>query len=118
MAVSRLSGETWTFPTRAGTWAAFLYLTVFVSLLSFMLYMFVLRRWSASGTSYGFVLIPLMTIVVASTLAGEPVTPNFLAGAALVLAGALIGALLPSKAKPAIQDECKDRSGQVLPRCT
>ncbi len=79
--------------------------------------MFVLRKWSASGTSYGFVLVPLVTIVVASTLAGEEITTNFLAGAGLVLAGSLVGALLPSKTKPAIVNECKDRSGQVLPRC-
>ena len=59
-----------------------------------------------------------ITIVVASTLAGEAITANFLVGAALVLAGVLVGALLPSKAKPAAVEECKSRSGQVLPRCT
>jgi drug/metabolite transporter (DMT)-like permease len=79
--------------------------------------MFVLGKWSASGTSYGFVLVPLVTIVVASTLVGETITANFLVGAGLVLAGVLVGALLPSKAKPAAIEECKDRSGQVLPRC-
>jgi drug/metabolite transporter (DMT)-like permease len=75
--------------------------------------MFVLGKRSASGTSYGFVLVPLVTIVVASTLAGEEISSNFLFGAALVL----VGALLPSKTKPAAVEECKDRSGQMLPRC-
>jgi drug/metabolite transporter (DMT)-like permease len=76
-----------------------------------------LGKWSASGTSYGFVLIPLVTIVVASSLAGEEITWNFLAGAGLVLVGVLVGALLPVRKKPAQVEECKDRSGQVLPRC-
>jgi drug/metabolite transporter (DMT)-like permease len=35
--------------------------------------------------------------VVAATLAGEQITMSFIAGGVLVLAGVLIGALLPSK---------------------
>ena len=55
-------------------------------MIAFLLYMFVLGKWSASGTSYGFVLVPLVTIVVASTLVGEEITFNFLIGAGLVYA--------------------------------
>ena len=116
--VSIVRGEQWTLPTMASTWIAFLYLVFFVTVLAFLLYMFVLGKWSASGTSYGFVLIPLVTIVVASTLVGEEITWHFLVGSALVLAGVLIGALLPTKSKPAAVEECKDRSGQVLTRCS
>jgi drug/metabolite transporter (DMT)-like permease len=114
---SLVSGEEWTIPTQTGTWVAFLYLLIFVTIVAFLLWMFVLGRWSASGTSYGFVLVPLVTIVVASTLAGEEITSNFLVGAVLVLAGVFVGALLPSTKKPVAVEECKDRSGQVLPRC-
>ncbi len=114
---SLLTGESWTLPTQLNTWVSFVYLVLFVTLAAFMLYMFVLSRWTASGTSYGFVMVPLVTIVVAANLAGETITVNFLAGAALVLAGVLVGALLPGKARQAAIEECKDRSGQVLPRC-
>lgn len=114
---SLVSGEAWVIPTQASTWGAFLYLVVLVTIVAFLLYLFVLRRWSASGTSYGFVLVPLVTILVAASVAGEPITANFLVGAGLVLAGALVGALLPSRQKPAAVKECKSRSGQVLPRC-
>ena len=69
--VSLASGEAWTMPTQTNTWLAYLYLVIFVTIVTFLLYMFVLGNWSASGTSYGFVLVPLVTIVVASTLAGE-----------------------------------------------
>lgn len=115
---SLIAGETWTIPTQVNTWIAFIYLVIFVTVAAFLLYMFILDKWTASGTSYGFVLVPLVTIVVASTLAGETITVNFLIGAALVLAGVLVGALLPSKTKVTAVEECKDRSGQVLPRCT
>jgi drug/metabolite transporter (DMT)-like permease len=114
---SLINGEKWTIPTQTNTWVALIYLVVFVTLVGFMLYMFVLGNWTASGTSYGFVLVPLVTIVVASTLAGETITVNFLIGAGLVLVGVLVGALLPSKTKPVVIEECKDFSGQVLPRC-
>jgi drug/metabolite transporter (DMT)-like permease len=117
LVVSLVSGENWSLPTQASTWFAFIYLVVFVTIVAFLLYMWVLNKWSASGTSYGFVLVPLVTIVVASTFAGEQITWNFLVGAAFVLAGVIVGALLPSKAKPAAVEECKERSGQVLPRC-
>jgi drug/metabolite transporter (DMT)-like permease len=111
------SGEKWSLPTQTGTWIAFFYLFLFVTVGAFLLYMFVLGNWTASGTSYGFVLIPLVTIVIASSLAGEEISGNFLIGAGMVLAGVLVGALLPSRKKPEIVEECKRSSGQVLPRC-
>lgn len=114
---SLLSGESWTIPTETDTWVAFVYLTLFVTVVAFMLYMFVLGGWTASGASYGFVLIPLVTIVVAATVAGESITPGFLVGAALVLAGVYVGALMPSKSKQEALWECQDESGEVLPRC-
>jgi drug/metabolite transporter (DMT)-like permease len=114
---SLISGEKWTIPTQLYIWMAFVYLVVFVTLIGFLLYAFVLGNWPASRVSYGFVIVPLVTIVMASTLTGEIITINFLIGAALVLLGVLVGALLPSKTKPALIEETKDCSGQVLPRC-
>lgn len=116
-AASLISGEAWTIPTQTGTWFAAIYLVFFVTVGTFMLYMFVLTNWTASGTSYGFVLAPLVTMVVAAAVAGETITISFVGGALLVIAGVVVGALLPSKTKSAAIEECKSRSGQVLPRC-
>lgn len=109
--------ESWVIPSQRDTLVAMAYLVLIVTVGAFMLYMFVLQNWTASGTSYGFVMIPLVTIVIASTIADEQITFSFLAGSVLVLAGVLIGALLPSKEKPAALEECKDTSGQALPNC-
>lgn len=95
--VSQLSGEQWVIPTQLQTWIAFGYLIIFVNLITFLLYLYILRRWTASGTSYGFVLIPLVTVVVAATLAGEQITLNFMIGGAFVLMGVFFGALLTPK---------------------
>jgi len=115
--VSLVRGERWTVPSQPGIWLAFGYLIVFVSVLAFLLYLFVLNRWSASGASYGFVLMPLVTIVLGSTLAGEQITWNFLAGTGLVLVGVVVGALLPSATKTAAVEACRACAGEVLPRC-
>ena len=116
-AVSLIRGEQWTLPTQPNTIAALAYLAVIVTVVAFMMYMYVLNKWTASGTSYGFVIVPLMTVVIAAVLIGEKITLSFGIGAVLVLAGVYVGALHPSKQKSAEIEECKERAGQVLPRC-
>ncbi len=93
---SLLSGERWVIPSQANTWIALGYLVFLVTVIGFLLYLFVLRRWTASGTSYGFVLSPLITVVLATQLAGEQITSSFIFGAGLVLSGVVFGALLSS----------------------
>jgi drug/metabolite transporter (DMT)-like permease len=95
--ISLITNEQWVIPTLASTWIAFGYLVVFITFFVFLLYLYVLGRWTASGTSYGFVIIPLVTVVVATNLASEQITLSFIAGGVLVLAGVLVGAILPSK---------------------
>ncbi len=117
LTASLVTGEAQALPSQRDTIVALLYLVFVVTISVFMLYIFVLRNWTASGTSYGFVLMPLVTIVIASSLAGEQITAGFLLGGVLVLAGVLVGALLPSKQKADALEECKDTSGKVLPNC-
>jgi drug/metabolite transporter (DMT)-like permease len=81
------------------------------------MYIRVLSKWPASRASYAFVLSPLVTMVVASTLAGEEITWKFLAGAGLVLAGVFVDALLPARKKLAGETECTDSYEQALPEC-
>jgi drug/metabolite transporter (DMT)-like permease len=106
-AVSLFARERWVIPSQLETWIAFGYLILFVNLVTFLLYLFILDRWTASGTSYGFVVIPLVTVVVAATLAGEQITWNFILGGILVLSGVLFGALLTTKPR---QEDCEDAS--------
>jgi len=96
---SFLSGESAVIPSTTTTWIAFAYIVIFVTIIAFLLYLFVLGRWTASGTSYSFVLIPLVTIVLASWLAKEQITWQFMLGGTLVVFGVWVGALMPSKIK-------------------
>jgi drug/metabolite transporter (DMT)-like permease len=109
--ISLITSEPWVLPNQISTWIALGYLIVFVTIIVFLLYLYVLGRWTASGTSYGFVIIPLVTVVVASTLAGEQITLSFIAGGVLVLVGVLVGALLPSK-PPSPPEEAQASPGE------
>jgi drug/metabolite transporter (DMT)-like permease len=53
----------------------------------------VLREWSATASSYQFVLAPIVSITLAATLLGEAVGPTVLAGVAFVLVGVYVGAV-------------------------
>ena len=79
-------------PALPSTWLALGWL-VLSSIVGFVLVVWLLSRWSATATSYIGVLTPLVTVVVASLLAGETPTVTFLGGSLLVLLGVYVGAL-------------------------
>lgn len=94
---SVVTGDQWVIPKQPGTWIALIYLIIFVTIFAFLLYLYVLNNWTVSRTSYSFVLIPLATFLIAVLLSQEKINLNFLLGAAIVLVGVLVGALLPQK---------------------
>jgi drug/metabolite transporter (DMT)-like permease len=93
LAGSALAGEAWVLPSVNSTWAALAYLVVIGSGVVFVLYVYVLRHWTASRTAYGFVLIPFVTVTLSARLDAEPVGSGLVVGGTLVLAGVYLGAL-------------------------
>jgi drug/metabolite transporter (DMT)-like permease len=100
LAVSLVAGEAWSAPQQASTIAAVGFLVVVGSVGLFMLFLFVIERWTASSTSYTLLLMPLVTVAAASVLVNEPITAGTVAGGALVLAGTYVGAFAPSVSRP------------------
>jgi len=94
--LSLLAGEKWSLPASAATWAAFSYLIVIGSVGLFYLYLFVLARWPASSVAYGFVLAPVISVAISAWLTREAVTATFGVGAAVVLGGVWVGAVMGS----------------------
>jgi hypothetical protein len=64
------------------------------SIVLFVTYHFVLRRWTASGTSYVFVLFPVVAVAFAALFQDERITLGLVVGGLLVIAGVYVGALL------------------------
>jgi drug/metabolite transporter (DMT)-like permease len=91
--ISLIAGEAWSVPTRGATWLAVGYLVFAGSIAVFLLALYVLRRWTASATAYVLVLMPLVTVALAAWLLGERLTPAFVAGGLLALAGVWVGAI-------------------------
>ncbi len=93
LAVSRLAGESWAAPVQGSTVSAYLYLVLVGSVVLFYLYLYVLTRWTASATSYAFLLFPISTVLIAALVAGESITVDFAVGVVLVIAGVWLGVL-------------------------
>lgn len=93
---SSVNGEAWVLPTSLATWLAFAYIVIGASVIAYFLYLYVLGRWTASAASYAFVLFPLVTVVLATQLAGEQITWGFVGGGLLILGGVWFGALRQS----------------------
>ncbi len=89
--VSRLAGDAWALPSTTAARAAVAYVVLPGSVGLFMLYLYVLTRWTASAASYSFLLIPIATVVIASQVLGEVIRPAFVMGTALALAGVWLG---------------------------
>jgi drug/metabolite transporter (DMT)-like permease len=117
---SLITGEAITLPTRRETWLAVGYIVVFGSVVMFTLYVFGLSRWTASGMSYSTLLLPFVSVTVATILTGEQFSPVFVAGGAVMLAGVYIGAFgvhRPRRSTATSMPECLpiDDCAQALP---
>jgi drug/metabolite transporter (DMT)-like permease len=109
LSLSALSGERWVLPGRVETWLSMGYVVFFGSIAMFGLYLFALRRWTASAVSYVTLLMPLVTVPVAALLIAEPVSPLFVLGGAVALGGVWVGAFLrirPGRSSATSLAEC------------
>ena len=95
LALSAAAGESWSLPRHAEAVWAVTYLVALGSVGLFVLVLLIVRRWTASASSYMFVLFPVATLALGAWLADEPVTVQAVIGAALVMLGVWFGALSP-----------------------
>ena len=93
VAAGLVAQEPLTLPNQSDTLLAMAYLIGPGSIGVFMLALYVLARWTASATSYAFLLFPLVAIVLGAVLFAEPVQPSFVLGGAVVLVGVYVGAI-------------------------
>lgn len=95
--LSALTGERWVIPEEATTWYTLAFLIPLGSVALFILYVFVVQRWTASAASYQFVLFPVVAAIVGSIVADEPLDATVAIGGVLVIAGTYIGALAQTR---------------------
>ena len=121
LTLSLITGESWGLPESPSVWGAITYLAI-ASPFLFMLVIYVIQRWTATGASYQFVLFPIVSVIGGAVLLNEEVTFSLLLGAPLVLAGVYIGALsgseeptnVPdSRSEPVVSDRRSGRRGNT-----
>ncbi len=96
--LSALVGETWIIPTQPEVIWSVVYLVTFGSVGLFVSFLMVVRRWTASATSYAFVLFPVVAMGLEAWLLGVPITGRSLTGAIVVMAGVWFGVFAPAAA--------------------
>jgi drug/metabolite transporter (DMT)-like permease len=100
LALALVAGESLIVPAQAETLVAVAYLVVIGSVALFMLFLYVIERWTASATSYSLLLMPLPAAVGGALLLGEPITLALIVGGALILLGVYLGAFAQSLSAP------------------
>jgi drug/metabolite transporter (DMT)-like permease len=90
--VAAAAGERLVLPDEGETQLALVYL-VAATVGLFLLVLAVVQRWTASATSYVFVLMPVVAIAVGALIADEKITPTTVLGGAIVCVGVLVGAV-------------------------
>ena len=100
IAGSVIAGEAQSLPKKSATWWALAYLVPVGSILVFVLFIVLLRYWSASRVAYVDVLIPVVAVGLSWWLDDEPITRGLLIGGALILIGVYLGAVRGMEAQP------------------
>jgi drug/metabolite transporter (DMT)-like permease len=89
---SLVAGERVALPQEGETQLAVLYL-VAATVGLFSLVLIVVQRWTASATSFVFVLMPVVAVAMGAVLADEQITLTTVLGGAIVCGGVYLGAL-------------------------
>lgn len=95
--------QAWEVPRSGRVWGALLWLVVVGSVGLFWLFLYVIERWTASASVYAITIMPVGTVILGALFADEPVTPELIAGGAVVLIAVWVGALRSAEAEaPAV----------------
>jgi drug/metabolite transporter (DMT)-like permease len=87
MATSVSAGDGFALPSDAATWNAVLYLAIAGSVVTFLIYFWLLKTWSVTSLSFISVFTPAIALFLGFVFLDERPTTWTLTGAALVLAG-------------------------------
>jgi drug/metabolite transporter (DMT)-like permease len=97
---SLLAGEHWALPRDSQTWTAISWLVILGSVGLFQLFLYVIRRWTASATVYATSGMPVVAVALGAVVLDQPVTAEVLIGGAMVIAAVYVGAIFGRREPP------------------
>jgi len=98
-AIALVGGAPFNFDWRPGYVVSLVYLTVFSTMVGFVLYFVLVRRIGSARASYFTLLAPFVAVVLSALVEGMAITPALILGGLAVLAGnflAMRGARAPA----------------------
>jgi drug/metabolite transporter (DMT)-like permease len=95
-------GEAWSLPTERRTWLAVAWLVVLGSVGLFQLFLYVVRRWTASATAYAVTAMPVVAALLGALMLHQPITGELVAGGLMVMAAVYVGAMSHRPARGAV----------------
>jgi drug/metabolite transporter (DMT)-like permease len=94
-------GERWVLPAGTQTLLAVGWLVLLGSVGLFQLFLYVMRRWTASATVYAIAGMPVVAILLGALMLEQPITLEVVAGCAIVIVAVYVGAISRQKSGPA-----------------
>jgi drug/metabolite transporter (DMT)-like permease len=97
-------GDGYRLPTAGATWGAIVYLAIAGSVVTFLIYFWLLKKWSATSVSFIAVFTPALALLLGFLVRHERPTGWSALGVVLILAGVLLavtrggGATAPTSA--------------------
>jgi drug/metabolite transporter (DMT)-like permease len=91
--------EDWVVPQSGRTWLVLGWLVIFGSVGLFVLFLYVIGRWTASATVYAVTLMPVVAVTLGALIKDEAVTADLVVGGGLVLLAAYVGAISQRKTR-------------------
>lgn len=85
--------EPWGLPLETQTWLALIWLVLLGSVGLFQLFLYVIKRLTASATVYAITAMPVVAVLLGALLLDQPITLEVVAGGALVVLAVYVGAI-------------------------
>jgi drug/metabolite transporter (DMT)-like permease len=89
-ATSFAVGDGYRLPTAGATWGAIVYLAIAGTVVTFLIYFWLLKTWSATGLSFIAIFTPALALLLGFLVRQERPTGWSALGIALILAGVLL----------------------------
>jgi drug/metabolite transporter (DMT)-like permease len=99
---SLAADEAWTLPQAGATWAAAAWLVLAGSVGLFWFFLVVVKRWTASASTYAIPLMPVVAIALAAGLTDEAIQPEEALGGLLVIVAVYVGAVSGGRPGPQV----------------
>jgi drug/metabolite transporter (DMT)-like permease len=113
LGASLLAGDGFSLPADTATWGAVSYLAVAVSVVTFLIYFWLLKSWSVTSLSFISVFTPAVALLLGFVFLDERPTTWTLVGSAAILGGVVLAVGNPKSQAPNPKSQAPNPKSQA-----